>query len=169
MTGREHCKRVVFLPEQAGHASAFLEAYLERRQVRTPGPGVRIIPKAWGEEWVFADEPAYTGKLLRVLPRSQSSVHRHGVKDETFLVLAGELQVMTFQCETLVSPVVACWQRHVVLRPGEAIRIEPGVWHRWANAATSGITEFVEASTRHEETDTERAIPSGPFRVEDWA
>lgn len=152
LTGQEHCKRVVFLPERPGHASDFLSTFLTARD---PGPHVQVVKRSWGEEWVWADAPDYTAKLMRVFPGWQSSLHRHPVKDETFYGLTGEVLI-----------------RHGasagVLRPGDTVRILPGHWHRFGNRGPH-IAEFLEAGTKHSDGDVERVEEGGELNEGDWS
>mgnify|MGYP001576208925 CR=1 FL=1 len=124
----------------------------------SPGSDVQVISKAWGEEWIFAAHPLYAGKLLRVLPRRQSSLHRHVVKDETFLVLAGELRVQ----------LGATARGFLRLVPGDALRVPQGSWHRFGNADRNSMTIVVEASTADNSADNERLTLSGDYCESDW-
>ena len=50
------------------------------------------IEKVWGTEEVVVNdlEAGYCGKVLRIRPGKQSSLHYHKVKVETFLAIAGQ-------------------------------------------------------------------------------
>jgi len=111
--------------------------------------GVLVVKKAWGEEHVFAATESYSGKLMRLTPGCRSSLHRHRIKDESFMVLRGMLHLEIDDVS-------------MVLGPGDGVRIQPGQWHRFANPS-SGRVEFVEAGTRHDDADVERRGESGPL------
>ena len=108
------------------------------------------IKKVWGEEHVWAATQTYSGKLMRVFPGFQSSLHRHLIKDETFLVLHGQLAL---EVEGICHH----------LEPIQAMRIQPGQWHRFTNP-TRDIVEFIEVGTPHDDRDVERREISGPLR-----
>jgi len=49
-----------------------------------------IIPKGWGREEIWADEPGYCGKNMVFEAGKRFSMHFHRAKDETWLVQSGE-------------------------------------------------------------------------------
>lgn len=51
------------------------------------------VEKGWGGEFIFATTDKYCGKLLYFKQGAKFSMHFHGVKDETWCVLAGKFQV----------------------------------------------------------------------------
>ena len=84
----------------------------------------RIVPKPWGNEEIFAETERYAGKILTVRAGHALSLQYHVVKDETMRVLDGT-------CELHVGNGPAGSALEVrALRPGDAMRIMPGVLHR---------------------------------------
>lgn len=52
-----------------------------------------LVPKAWGNEFIFATTDHYCGKLLNFDTGAEFSMHFHSCKDETWYVLQGRFQV----------------------------------------------------------------------------
>lgn len=98
----------------------------------------RRVDKPWGGEEVFAETERYVGKILTVRAGHALSLQYHRVKDETMRVLEGVCEL-----HLRPSPESADEQR-LVLRPGDAQRIPPGVVHRLV-AVTD--VRLVEVST----------------------
>lgn len=80
------------------------------------------VDKPWGYELRFVRTDRYAGKVLFVRAGSQLSLQYHRVKDESFLVQEGTLDLVLGQGPD---------QRVVPMRAGEARRIEPGTVHRF--------------------------------------
>lgn len=80
----------------------------------------------------------YCKKILVQLPGQTHPFHFHKRKEETFLVLWGELHAEVDG-------------RHKVLRPGDTLLVLPGVWHRfWTETGCV----FEEISTTHFKNDS---------------
>jgi sialic acid synthase SpsE/quercetin dioxygenase-like cupin family protein len=80
----------------------------------------------------------YCKKVLVQLAGQSHPAHYHKRKEETFLVLWGELHIMVDG-------------RHRVLRPGDTLLVLPGVWHRfWTETGCV----FEEISTTHFQGDS---------------
>ena len=82
---------------------------------------MRRVAKPWGHELIFAENERYAGKVLHLEPGQSLSLQYHERKDETLMVLQGEVTL---------SVEVEGQMREIRLRPGEAHRIRPGVRHR---------------------------------------
>jgi mannose-6-phosphate isomerase-like protein (cupin superfamily) len=113
-----------------------------------------IVPKVWGSEKVIVNTPGYCGKFLRVAAGMQCSLHRHRIKDETFYVVSGVLNV-----ELGPTPDEAR-NNPIVMHKDDSIRVAPGSWHRFGSVDGAVIAEF---STHHDDADVERAEESGPL------
>ncbi|HEU4752428.1 MAG TPA: cupin domain-containing protein [Armatimonadota bacterium] len=130
----------------------------------TTTPAARIVPKVWGhEEWLVNQaleeipEPSEAGervvprgyclKRLVIQPRAQCSIHRHLVKDETFVVERGTVH---FELDDAV----------IVLTAGEQIRIPTGSWHRFTNRDRDQAASILEVSTFHVDEDSYRRTES---------
>lgn len=97
---------------------------------------MRIVPKPWGREVVFAENDRYAGKILELEAGHCLSLQYHERKDETIYVLEGEMRL------TLKEDGV---ERERTMRAGESCRIRPGVIHRMQTEKTRCI--LVEVSS----------------------
>lgn len=100
---------------------------------------VRVVPKPWGHELIWAETDLYVGKVLHIKAGESLSVQYHDRKDETIHVLRGEMiyRVADAPGEPL---------REVRLREGESYRNMPGHVHQM-EAVTD--CDLLEASTPH--------------------
>lgn len=96
--------------------------------------------KAWGrEEWVV-NTPDYCGKRLILNAGWQCSLHMHKIKDETFFVASGIVEMIL-------------GDERSYLNAGESVHIPPGAYHRFRGITDAVLYEF---STHHEESDSYR-------------
>jgi quercetin dioxygenase-like cupin family protein len=112
------------------------------------------VEKVWGWEEIFVNIPGkYCGKRLTIREGYQTSWHAHNTKDETFLITQGYLWLyyMTPDHRTLLH----------VARPGDSMRLLPGIYHRLA--APEGQVELIEFSDFHSDDDTVRVEAGGPI------
>jgi mannose-6-phosphate isomerase-like protein (cupin superfamily) len=93
---------------------------------------VRKVAKPWGHELIFAENERYAGKVLHLESGHSLSLQYHERKDETLLVLQGEVTL---------SVEVQGEMKDLRLRPGDAHRIRPGVRHRLTADAPVDIIE----------------------------
>src|SRR5262249_18314677 len=82
---------------------------------------LRIVPKPWGREEIFAENERYAGKLLHLDPGHALSLQYHERKDETLYVLEGEVELEVDEAGQM---------RTRRLSRGQAYRIRPGTRHR---------------------------------------
>lgn len=101
-----------------------------------PSP-IRIVPKPWGHETIWAHTDAYAGKILHIKAGCALSVQYHEVKDETVYLLSGTLAFRVWDGDT---------PRDVGLKIGEAYRVTPGTVHQM-EAVTD--CDVLEVSTAH--------------------
>lgn len=52
-----------------------------------------LVEKGWGNEFIFATNDKYCGKLMNFTAGKKFSMHFHGEKDETWYVLSGRFLV----------------------------------------------------------------------------
>jgi mannose-6-phosphate isomerase len=98
---------------------------------------VRIVPKPWGHELIFADVPgAFTGKELHVRAGQSLSMQYHERKEEVLAVREGRILLE-------IGPTLGQLDR-VELSTGDSVRIAPGTVHR-TNAIEDSV--LLEAST----------------------
>ncbi|MEY4375299.1 MAG: hypothetical protein RL760_1466 [Candidatus Eisenbacteria bacterium] len=100
---------------------------------------VRIVPKPWGHEVIWAHTGLYVGKVLHIKAGHSLSVQYHNQKDETIHVLSGEMIYRV--ADAAGQPL-----REVRLVAGESYRNEPGHVHQM-EAVTD--CQLLEASTPH--------------------
>ena len=93
------------------------------------------VDKPWGHELIWARTDRYVGKILHVKAGHVLSCQYHHVKDETMHVLQGELILRIGSAEQLEER---------PFRPGESVRIKPGVVHQIEAVID---TDVLEAST----------------------
>ena len=109
---------------------------------------VKIVPKPWGHEVIWAHTDLYVGKILHIKAGHSLSVQYHVQKDETIHLLSGEMIYRVGKGggagrgegdgkDELVA---------VSLRAGESFRNTPGVIHQM-EAVTD--CDVLEASTPH--------------------
>jgi len=106
----------------------------------TTGAGkneVRVVPKPWGHEVIWAHTEHYVGKVLHIKAGHALSVQYHNLKDETIHLLRGEMIYRVDEGDGL---------REVLLREGESFRNTPHTIHQM-EAVTD--CDVLEASTPH--------------------
>jgi mannose-6-phosphate isomerase len=81
-----------------------------------------IVEKPWGHELIWAKTDRYVGKVLHIKAGEALSLQYHRVKDETLMVLGGELQLVYFADGE--EP------KSRVLRAKEPFHVTPGMRHR---------------------------------------
>ncbi|HVD03161.1 MAG TPA: cupin domain-containing protein [Candidatus Dormibacteraeota bacterium] len=99
------------------------------------GP-VRRVDKPWGFEIWFAVTDRYAGKILHIDAGEELSLQYHERKDESIIVLSGELELELGEVEAELTA-------HR-LGPGDCQRIVPHLIHRMRAVST---VELCEVST----------------------
>ena len=97
---------------------------------------MRIVQKPWGHEFIWAETPAYAGKILHIKKGEQLSLQYHRAKDETIMVLTGCLRLIHF--EEGQAP------QATELGPRVPFHIHPGLRHRMVAVED---TDVIEVST----------------------
>lgn len=94
------------------------------------------VPKPWGHEIWFADQPEYAGKILFIKKGHRYSLQYHENKKETQYILTGTCKFLIGKDENELE--------EVILNPGEKLDVLPSMIHR-----AEGITdvEILEVST----------------------
>lgn len=98
---------------------------------------VRIVPKPWGHEVIWAHTDQYVGKVLHVRAGHALSLQYHNLKDETIHLLSGEMTYRVKEGDRLVE---------LPFKAGQSYRNTPGVVHQM-EAVTD--CDILEASTPH--------------------
>ena len=97
---------------------------------------MRRVDKPWGYELIWAENPLYVGKILKIMASKRLSLQYHRIKDETIRVQQGTLRLEVGSNKENLA--------EIMMQPGDCYRIEPGTLHRM-----SAVTdcEVVEVST----------------------
>jgi mannose-6-phosphate isomerase len=120
--------------------------------VHAAGPlAVRIVPKPWGHEVIWADSELYTGKLLHIKAGQALSLQYHREKDETIHLLRGRMLYRVGQRATGNEqratgngPGADEPLREFEMREGESYRNTPGTIHQMVAITDCDV---LEAST----------------------
>lgn len=112
--------------------------------------GKRVESKVWGTEFTVVNKE-YCGKIFEILPMSQSSLHYHAEKSETFMCIDGLVQVEV-DGETHI---LRGWAK-------DSVDIPAGVKHRFSNFEPT-VAWVIEFSTHHNDYDTYRVEESRRF------
>ena len=108
-----------------------------------------VHPKGWGREVWVVNNSKYCGKIMHLNAGKQCSIHYHKVKDETFHVLSGMLELHLFKGGYPEE------QSVVVMKQGDTVHIPTGLVHRFRGIEDSMILEI---STQHFEEDSYRHL-----------
>ena len=115
---------------------------------------MEIKKKVWGWELILVSNELYSCKIMVLKKGYQCSIHHHEMKDETFVLLSGDVLLM-------------CGKRDD--EPGMELfkpyRICPGTAHRFAGY--SPYSFLLEVATADREYDSYRETESGPI-VAKW-
>ena len=109
---------------------------------------VKKVKKTWGwEEWLVNNE-LYCGKRLYNDGQwsSKGNFHYHPIKDETFYILSGTLQ--------LDVGLENGWINTSMLKEEDVFRVKPTLRHRFRGIGGGCI--FIEFATEHREEDSIR-------------
>ncbi len=82
----------------------------------------RRVQKPWGHEEIWAETPAYVGKVLVLRRGKRLSLQYHNRKEETIYVEAGRVRCLTGPDEATLQ--------EATLGPGDVLHVPPGLRHR---------------------------------------
>jgi quercetin dioxygenase-like cupin family protein len=105
-----------------------------------------IVPKGWGKEIIFVNNPEYCGKILCFNKGKKFSMHYHIQKKETWYVAKGKFLLHWIETENGVP-------HSEYLNVGDVITNERGEPHQVVALEDS---ELFEVSTRHYDEDSFR-------------
>ena len=94
----------------------------------------------------------YCGKKMLIKQDYYCSYHMHKIKEETFYILEGELEVIHKG-------------EHLKVKSGDTLHILPGEYHSFRALKD---TTFFEFSTQHLDEDNYRLTKSGQGNSEQW-
>ena len=114
-----------------------------------------VSKKLWGSEHLVTNTEKYCVKVMTVKPGTQVSLHFHMKKEETFILVSGQLIVETLSGKD-------CKKSYACLsKVGDAITLKPGTPHTfYCPDDQVGSTVFVEASTQDFADDSYRIYQS---------
>jgi len=107
---------------------------------------MKIIPKVWGWEVVLVSNKLYSCKVMVIKGGYQCSIHYHKLKDETFVLLAGQVSLETGNTGYIMDPF-------------SEYHIARGRKHRFKGAA--GLSFVLEVATQDLPGDSYRETKSG--------
>lgn len=120
---------------------------------------LRTVPKSWGREEIFVDEPYCVKKLIYTHVGVASSLHYHERKHETFVVLSGVFTLITQERADEGVPVTST--RLITI--GDLVVLPPGVAHRLRLREAqlhSRCGVILECSTADDPQDCVRLVAS---------
>ena len=107
-------------------------------------------PKGWGyEDWI-ANSKDYCGKVLHFNKGKRCSIHFHKIKDETFYLLSGRLEIKLSDSE---SEYAKGKIKTIIMEKGDVLHIWLGRVHQMKAIEES---DLIEISTQHFEEDSYR-------------
>ncbi|MDD2445153.1 MAG: cupin domain-containing protein [Candidatus Nanoarchaeia archaeon] len=108
-----------------------------------------IHPKGWGKENWIVNSKLYCGKIMEVKKGKKCSIHYHKLKDETFYILSGLINLNLYINGYSNKPHV------IIMKPNDTIHIPQGLIHQFIGLKNSKILEI---STQHFEEDSHRIM-----------
>jgi len=106
---------------------------------------MKLINKLWGHEEILVNNKLYCLKRLYLKKGYQCSLHCHKIKDETFVIEKGIMELEIYLNDIRVIQ---------VLKKGSKWRIEPYEKHRFRSLTRKCI--FLEVSTHDDPKDSYR-------------
>lgn len=113
------------------------------------------VEKGWGNEYIFATNDKYCGKLLKFKTDAKFSMHFHSEKDETWYVLSGK-----FLVEYIDTKDASVHRQY--LDQGDTWHNPPLLPHRLTCIEEGTI---IEVSTPDSVEDNYRVMPGDSQRV----
>jgi len=125
----------------------------------------KFIPKGWGYEKWLVNKDEYCGKLLFFAKDKQCSLHYHKLKDETFYVHKGAVEMHYSDDLKAIERDMEIngsddWRNLATLKievllPGDVFPVPRGRVHR---VVALEDTEVFEFSTEHFDSDSYRLL-----------
>jgi mannose-6-phosphate isomerase-like protein (cupin superfamily) len=125
-------------------------------------PRIHFVPKGWGFEKWIVNKKEYCGKLLYFARNRNCSLHFHKLKDETFYIRKGKVEILyhddpknlkAYLKDTTANYALCC--EKIVLEPGDTFYVPPGRAHQ---IFALEDTELFEFSTQHFDEDSYRLV-----------
>jgi quercetin dioxygenase-like cupin family protein len=125
---------------------------------------INFVQKGWGYEKWLVNKSEYCGKLLFFAKDKKCSLHYHKLKDETFYVHKGSVQMWYSDDLKKVETVLNAYGlgaareyvlRSVILKSGDVFPVPRGRVHQ---VIALEDTEVFEFSTEHFDEDSYRLV-----------
>jgi mannose-6-phosphate isomerase-like protein (cupin superfamily) len=116
------------------------------------------VRKVWGVEYWLENNEKYCAKILHLYAGYECSLHYHTIKDETFIVVSGNVGLETYPNGVEHLPFVIN-----LLETGDKFRIEPKTPHRFWSAEQTENAVILEISTSHSDSDVVRIEESRKY------
>ena len=110
---------------------------------------LEICPKGWGRELWIVNSELYCGKILELNKGKRCSIHYHELKDETFYILSGHVQMNVYHNGYPGDSTI------LLMKPGDTLHIPRQRIHQFIGLENSKILEI---STQHFEEDSYRLL-----------
>ena len=110
-----------------------------------------FVPKGWGYEDWLVNKEEYCGKLLFIKKDKKFSWHYHKLKDETFYIQSGKVQIAYGFEDNIRSPRI----QRTILESGDTFYVPVGMRHQVKGLLDTQMFEF---STTHFDEDSYRII-----------
>ena len=105
-----------------------------------------VHKKSWGQELWIHNSDKYCGKILEINKDCYFSMHYHLKKEETWMVLSGELEMEFYNLKDATKQLK-------IIKETDVVHIVPGLPHKLRAISESRI---MEVSTQHFEEDSYR-------------
>ncbi|MHA2065164.1 MAG: cupin domain-containing protein [Candidatus Thorarchaeota archaeon] len=117
---------------------------------------IEISYKVWGTEYIIGRRP-YATKVMVLEPGLQVSTHLHRDKQETFVLISGQMIVEILDPAGTKSIIR-------LVESFSSITLKPMTPHTFYVPDGQGPAVFIESSTEDHPDDSYRLFPSGPKR-----
>lgn len=97
---------------------------------------MEYVNKGWGFEQIIVNNEKYCGKILHFWKNKKCSWHYHLIKDETFYVQSGELEVTFGDTNDIF------FTQRKVLRAGDSFHVPVGMRHQMKALMETDMFEF---------------------------
>ena len=110
---------------------------------------IKFVPKGWGHEKIICNTEEYCGKLLYLAKGKRCSWHYHKLKDETFYIQSGSVELLYGDDDNIELA------NAITLKKGDNFHIYRGLRHQMIALED---TELFEFSTQHFDEDSIRVL-----------
>jgi len=116
---------------------------------------VETTYKRWGTEHLVTNTEKYCAKIMTIEPGTRVSLHYHMKKEETFILISGQLMIET------INGSAGKEEKYKLAIMGDSLTLKPGTAHTFYTPDNQlGPTVFIEASTQDFSDDSYRIYPS---------